>query len=613
MGKVIGIDLGTTNCCVSVLEGGTIQIIPNKEGGRTTPSVVGFTEKGERLVGQIAKRQAVTNPTNTLFAIKRLIGRKFNSLESEKMRETAPFEVVEAPNGDAHIRVLDRTYSPPEISAIVLQRLKQSAEEFLGTTVTEAIITVPAYFDDFQRQATRDAGKIAGLEVERIINEPTAAALAYGFGKNRSERIVVYDLGGGTFDVTILEINDGVFEVLSTSGNTFLGGEDFDQRIINWVVENFKLENGIDLKEDRLALQRLKEAAERAKCELSSVTETTINLPFIAADATGPKHINTVLTRSKFEDLVKDLVELSVEPCQKALWDAKLQASDIDKVILVGGQTRSPIIARTVTELFGKEPSSEINPDEVVAIGAAVQAGVLSGEVKDLLLLDVTPLSLVIETLGGVYTRLIERNTTIPTRKSETFSTATDNQTSVEVHVLQGERQMASDNRTLGKFHLVGIPPAPRGMPQVEVTFDIDANGIVNVSAKDKGTGREQKITITASSGLSKDEIDRMMKDAESHAEEDKRKREAVETKNHLDSMIFNTEKIINENREKIPVGLISEAEAAIAEARKTIESNSSDQFQAQLDALTRVSHRIAEALYQQQSTSGSETDEQAQ
>ncbi|MDQ3797906.1 MAG: molecular chaperone DnaK, partial [Acidobacteriota bacterium] len=451
MSKVIGIDLGTTNCCVSVLEGGTVQIIPNKEGGRTTPSVVGFTEKGERLVGQIAKRQAVTNPANTLYAVKRLIGRKFNSPEVEKMRETVPFEIAQAPNSDAHIRVLDRTYSPPEISAIVLQRLKLAAEEFLGDKITEAIVTVPAYFDDAQRQATRDAGKIAGLNVERIINEPTAAALAYGFGKNKTERVAVYDLGGGTFDITILEINDGVFEVLSTSGNTFLGGEDFDQRIINWLVESFKLENGIDLKEDRLALQRLKEAAERAKCELSSVSETTVNLPFIAADATGPKHINTVLTRAKFEDLVKDLVELSVEPCQKALWDAKLQPGDIDKVILVGGQTRSPIIARTVTELFGSEPSSEINPDEVVAMGAAIQGGVLTGDVKDIVLLDVLPLSLGLETRGGLFVKLISRNSTIPLKNTMTFTTVVDNQQSVEIHILQGEREIAEGNRSLGK------------------------------------------------------------------------------------------------------------------------------------------------------------------
>ena len=547
MSKVIGIDLGTTNCCVSVLEGGTVQIIPNKEGGRTTPSVVGFTEKGERLVGQIAKRQAVTNPANTLYAVKRLIGRKFNSAEVEKMRETVPFEIAQAPNADAHIRVLDRTYSPPEISAIVLQRLKLAAEEFLGDKISEAIVTVPAYFDDAQRQATRDAGKIAGLNVERIINEPTAAALAYGFGKNKTERVAVYDLGGGTFDITILEINDGVFEVLSTSGNTFLGGEDFDQRIINWLVESFKLENGIDLKEDRLALQRLKEAAERAKCELSSVAETTVNLPFIAADATGPKHINTVLTRVKFEDLVKDLVELSVEPCQKALWDAKLQPGDIDKVILVGGQTRSPIIARTVTELFGSEPSSEINPDEVVAMGAAIQGGVLTGDVKDIVLLDVLPLSLGLETRGGLFVKLISRNSTIPLKNTMTFTTVVDNQQSVEIHILQGEREIAGANRSLGKFELVGIPPAQRGVPQIDVSFEVDANGIVNVSALDKMTGLEQAMQITPSSGLSPEEIDRLIMEAETSTETDRQSKQLILQRNRLDTLIKNTQKAMSE------------------------------------------------------------------
>jgi molecular chaperone DnaK len=597
MSKVIGIDLGTTNCCVSVLENGTVQIISNREGGRTTPSVIGFTDKDERLVGQIAKRQAVTNPANTLYAVKRLIGRKFNSPEVRKMRENVPFEIVEAPNGDAHIRVLDRTYSPPEISAIVLQRLKLAAEEFLGDKITEAIITVPAYFDDMQRQATRDAGKIAGLEVERIINEPTAAALAYGFGKNKTEKVAVYDLGGGTFDISILEINDGVFEVLSTSGNTFLGGEDFDQRVINWLVENFKNENGIDLKEDRLALQRLKEAAERAKCELSSVMETTVSLPFIAADPTGPKHINTVLTRGKFEELVRDLVESTVEPCQKALWDAKLQTADIDKVILVGGQTRSPIITKTVKEVFGKEPSAEINPDEVVAMGAAIQGGVLTGDVKDIVLLDVLPLSLGLETRGGLFVKLISRNATIPLKNTMTFTTVVDNQQSVEIHILQGEREVASGNRSLGKFELVGIPPAPRGVPQIEVAFEIDANGIVNVSARDKMTGLEHAMQITPSSGLAPDEIERLILEAESSVENDRQLKELIMQKNRLDSLIKNARRAISEFGKAFPLEQQQEMNQVLNEAEESLNSDNTDEIASALACAEAVANKLTESM----------------
>src|SRR5687767_4194655 len=597
MGKVIGIDLGTTNCCVSVLEGGTVQIISNKEGGRTTPSVVGFTDKDERLVGQIAKRQAVTNAANTLYAVKRLIGRKFDAPEVEKMRETVPFEIVKAPNGDAHIRVLDRIYSPPEISAIVLQRLKLAAEEFLGDHITEAIITVPAYFDDMQRQATRDAGKIAGLEVERIINEPTAAALAYGFGKNKTEKVAVYDLGGGTFDISILEINDGVFEVLSTSGNTFLGGEDFDHRIIDWLIEEFKKEHGVDLKADRLALQRLKEAAERAKCELSSVAETNISLPFIAADTSGPKHINATLTRDKCEELVRDLVESSVEPCQKALWDAKLQPTDVDKVILVGGQTRSPIIARTVTEVFGKEPSSEINPDEVVAMGAAIQGGVLTGDVKDIVLLDVLPLSLGLETRGGLFVKLISRNSTIPLKNTMTFTTVVDNQQSVEIHILQGERDIASANRSLNKFELVGIPPAPRGVPQIDVSFEIDANGIVNVSAQDKMTGLEQAMQITPSSGLAPEEIERLISEAESSSDKDREERDLIMHRNRLENMIKNARKAMAEFGRSFPTEEQMEINSILNNAEEAVFTVDKAEIEQLLTRVEETASRITAAM----------------
>jgi molecular chaperone DnaK len=597
MSKIIGIDLGTTNSCVAFMEAGSLQIIPNKEGGRTTPSVVAFTDKGERLVGQIAKRQAVTNSKNTLYAVKRLIGRKFNSPEVQKMRETVPFEIVEAPNGDAHIRVLDRVYSPPEISAIVLQKLKAMAEDFLHDKVTDAIITVPAYFDDAQRQATRDAGRIAGLKVERIINEPTAAALAYGFGKGKTERVAVYDLGGGTFDITILEINEGVFEVLSTSGNTFLGGEDFDLRIINWLVETFKKEYGIDLRKDSLALQRLKEAAERAKCELSSVTETNINLPFIASDATGPKHINKVLTREKFEELVKDLVEATVEPCQKALWDAKLKPSDIDKVILVGGQTRSPIIARTVKEIFGKEPSAEINPDEVVAMGAAIQGGVLAGDVKDIVLLDVLPLSLGLETRGGLFVKLIERNSTIPTKNTMIFTTVVDNQQSVEIHILQGEREIASANRSLGRFELIGIPPAPRGVPQIEVTFEVDANGILNVSARDKFTGLEQAMQITPSSGLSPDEVERLIMEAEAAAEKDRKAKEVILQRNRLDSLIKNTRRTLSEFGKGIPAEKIRRMNEVLTQAEEAVSSDDLEVIKENMTKVEEVATELTNLL----------------
>jgi molecular chaperone DnaK len=597
MGKAIGIDLGTTNCCVAVLEGGTVQIVPNKEGGRTTPTVVGFTEKGERLVGQIAKRQAVTNAANTVHAVKRLMGRKYSSIEVGKMRESAPFEIVDSPNGDARVRVQGRNYSPPELQGIVLQRLKAAAEDFLGEAVTDAIITVPAYFDDTQRQATKDAGKIAGLKIERIINEPTAAALAYGLGKSDVERIAVYDLGGGTFDISILEMNDGVFEVLSTSGNTFLGGEDFDERIMSWMAGQFLSDTGIDLRQDRLALQRLKEVAERAKCDLSTTNETVINLPFIAADATGPKHFNQTLTRAQFETLVSDLVDQTIEPCQTALKDAKLQASDIHKVILVGGQTRSPIVERTVEKIFGRKPSSEINPDEVVAMGAAIQGGVLSGDVKDIVLLDVLPLSLGLATRGGLFTKIIERNSTIPLRESRTFTTVVDNQSSVEIHVLQGEREVAEGNRSLGKFELVGIPPNPRGVPQIEVSFEVDANGIVSVSAQDKATGREQQMRIIPTSGLTPEEIDKLIHEAEKFAETDKNTKEVLVLRTRLDSLLRNTEKSFAKFGGLLPEIEQEAAEKIFTEAEAVLKSDKSDEIKITTSKVERVAGQLTSAM----------------
>ncbi len=602
--KVIGIDLGTTNSCFSVMEGGEAKVLENSEGARTTPSMVAFTDT-ERLVGFPAKRQAVTNPENTLFAIKRLIGRRFNSPEVSKDREHAPFKIVEGDNGDAWVEVKGQKYAPSQISAIVLQKIKEYAENYLGEKVEKAVITVPAYFNDSQRQATKDAGKIAGLDVLRIINEPTAAALAYGLDKKTSGTIAVYDLGGGTFDISILEIGDGVFEVKSTNGDTFLGGEDFDQRLLNYLAEEFKKESGIDLKNDRLALQRLKEAAEKAKIELSSTTQTEINLPFITADASGPKHLNIKLTRAKLESIVEDLIDRTVEPCKKALADAGLKANEIDEVILVGGMTRMPKVQEKVKEIFGKEPHKGVNPDEVVAVGAAIQGGVLMGDVKDVLLLDVTPLSLGIETLGGVFTRLIDRNTTIPTRKSQVFSTAEDGQTAVTIRVFQGEREMAADNKLLGQFDLVGIPPAPRGMPQIEVTFDIDANGIVNVSAKDKATNKEQAIRIQASGGLSDADIDKMVKDAEANAEADKRKKELVEAKNQAEGLVHATEKTLKEHGDKVSAAEKSKIEDELKALKTAVEAEDLTVIKEKTESLMQASLKLGEAMYKQADASG--------
>jgi molecular chaperone DnaK len=599
MGKAIGIDLGTTNSVVAVVQAGESIVIPNQEGTRTTPSVVAVTDKGERLVGQIAKRQSITNPENTIFSIKRLMGRKYDSPEVEHAKKRLPYKIVEAPNADAHVEVFGKRYSPPEISAMILQKLKQAAEDYLGEKVTDAVITVPAYFDDSQRQATKDAGRIAGLNVLRIINEPTAAALAYGMDKKKEEKVAVYDLGGGTFDVSILEIGEGVIEVKSTNGDTYLGGDDFDIRIMDWMVDEFRKDQGIDLKKDKMALQRLKEAAERAKIELSTAMETEINLPFVTADATGPKHLLMKISRAKLEQLVGDLIENTTGPCKNALADANLSPSNIDEVLLVGGQTRTPKVQQVVQSFFGKEPNRTVNPDEVVAVGAAIQAAVLKGDVKEVLLLDVTPLSLGIETLGGIFTKIIERNTTIPTKKSQVFSTATDNQPAVTIKIYQGEREMAADNKLLGNFELIGIPPAPRGVPQIEVTFDIDANGILHVSARDLGTNKEQSIRITASSGLNEEEIKKMVRDADAHTEEDKKKKQLAEARNSADTLVYTVEKSLQDYGDKISSDEKREIEEALENCRKVKDSSSSaDEIKTATDRLTKVSHKLAEHIY---------------